>query len=289
MMQIGVLGLGRMGTTFAARLLDNGHSVAVWNRTPGRAGALIANGAVEYPRPADVVGVSEASLTSITDDAALEAVFSGEGGILEADLRGRLIIDTSTVRPATVRALAAHVGVAGGDFVDAPVLGTVGPARAGQVVFVAGGRAEIIEKVRPALACLGRKVVHMGPTGAGSTMKLVVNMHLATYWHSLAESLAAGQRSGLELSPMLQVLEDSPIATAALAAKLPLLLGRSSEVGFDMKGVRKDLLAALDLAGSAGVDACTARSALEGFEDAIKSGHGACDVAAIVEYLSEKG
>lgn len=172
----------------------------------------------------------------------------------------------------------------GAVLVDAPFLGTVGPAREGKIVVVAGGGAAAIEKARPLLAALSRRVVHMGSTGTGSTMKLAVNMLLAVYWQSLGEAIAMGERGGLALDEMLDVLVDSPIATPALTVKFPLLKGAASEVGFDIAGVQKDLTAALATAQGAQVVAGTAASALAGYVAAVEGGFAAKDVAAIVAF-----
>ena len=286
--RIGVLGLGRMGGIFAERLVRAGLPVGVWNRTAAKCEPLVSLGAIAFATPAGLAADCEIILSSMADESALTAVFEGEDGVLKADLSGRVVVETSTVRPAFIRDLAARVANAGGSLVDAPILGTVGPAREGRVVIVAGGSADAIARVRPALAAISRKLVHMGATGAGSTAKLVVNMHLVTYWHSLAESVAMGCRSGLDLEAILDVLMDSPVATAALKGKLPLLLGESADIGFDIGGVQKDLISALDLAGATGTDARTAAAALSGFTLAIDAGYRDRDVADIVRVVSSR-
>ncbi len=286
--RIGVLGLGRMGGIFGERLVQAGFPVGLWNRTAAKCEPLVALGATAFATPAGLAAGCDIILSSMADESALTAVFEGDHGVLAADLSGRVVVETSTVRPTFIRDLAPLVANAGGNLVDAPILGTVGPAREGRVVIVAGGSADAIERVRPALAAISRKLVHMGATGAGSTTKLVVNMHLATYWHSLAESVVMGCRSGLDLEGILDVLMDSPVATAALKGKLPLLLGKSAEIGFDIGGVQKDLISALDLAGATGTDARTAAAALSGFTLAIDAGHREGDVASIVRAVNDR-
>jgi 3-hydroxyisobutyrate dehydrogenase len=278
----GVIGLGRMGNIFAGRLLDHGLLESVWNRTTEKAAVFAERGAKMCTAPAGVVADCEVTLVSMASEAALEEVFDGPDGILSASLKGRTIVETSTVRPSFIRRLSDRVIAAGGVLIDAPILGTVGPAREGRVVIVAGGPAEVVDRVRPMLAAISRKVVHMGPIGAGALTKLTVNMHLATYWYSLAESIAMGRRGGLDLEAILHVLTDSPVATSALAGKLPSLLGHAIEIGFDISGVVKDLTASLDLARVTGVTAAAASAALAGFARAVDEGYGESDVAAIV-------
>lgn len=287
-MKIGLAGLGRMGAIFAGRLLDAGFDVAVWNRSRDKAEPFTERGARWCESPAELIRSSDIVITSMADGAALEAVHAGADGFLQADLTGKLLIDTSTVSPALVKSLAARVEAAGGQFLDSPLLGTVGPARNGQIVFVVGGPSEALERARPVLAALSRKIIPMGAVGTGMTMKLVVNLHLATYWHSLAEAIAMGTKNGIGLEDILAVLEDSPVATAALAGKKEILLGRSNDIGFDIRGVRKDLATALELARSSRADARTGGGALDGFSKAIEQGFGDSDVAAIVDAVTER-
>jgi 3-hydroxyisobutyrate dehydrogenase len=286
--KLGIVGLGRMGSIFASRLLDHGFSVGVWNRTAKKKAPLIERGAIAYNKLGDLAKESEVIVISIADETALESTFSGSGGLLVSTLAGKVLVETSTVGPSFIRSLSDKVVERGGVLVDAPILGTVGPAREGRVVVVAGGPAEAIERARPALAAISRKIVHMGPVGAGSTMKLVVNMHLATYWHSLAESLAMGRKNGLTMDTMLNVLTDSPVATASLIGKLPLLRGESSEIGFNIGGVQKDLSTALAIADSTRTDARTAVAALSGFAAAVEDGWSRDDVARIIRVVFER-
>lgn len=287
-MKIGLAGLGRMGGIFADRLLEAGFDLSLWNRSREKAIALADRGAGWCESPAALATSSDIVLTSMANAAALEAVFSGPDGFLSAPLDGKLLVDTSTVAPDLIRSLSDRVAAAGGVLVDAPILGTVGPARQGKIVFLVGGPAEATERARPVFDVLGRKVIPMGAVGSGMTMKLVVNLHLATYWYSVAEAMAMGTKSGIGLETLIAVLEDSPVATAALAGKKDILLGRSNDIGFDMRGVAKDLMTALDLARTNRSDARTGMQALEGFNLAIEEGFGDDDVAAIVEAVAKR-
>jgi 3-hydroxyisobutyrate dehydrogenase-like beta-hydroxyacid dehydrogenase len=130
-----------------------------------------------------------------------------------------------------------------------------------------------------------RRVVHLGPLGAGTTMKLVLNMPMAVFWAALAEALAIGAGHGLQRAQMLEVFLDSPVALPALRAKAPLLLGTVEEVAFDVTGVRKDLLAMTSTAQAVAVATPTAAAALAHFAAATAAGYGARDVALIVEYV----
>ncbi|HMO58949.1 MAG TPA: NAD-binding protein, partial [Roseiflexaceae bacterium] len=132
-----------------------------------------------------------------------------------------------------------------------------------------------------------RRVVHLGPLGAGTTMKIVLNMPMAIFWAGLAESLAIGTQHGLNMAQMLDIFLDSPVALPALRAKVPIMLGNDDQVAFDVTGVRKDLLAMMATAQDVGVPTPAAAAALAHFAAATAAGYGERDLALIVEYLGD--
>ncbi len=148
-MKIGIAGLGRMGSAIARRLRECGHDVTVWNRSGGKVEALLATGATAAVTPAALAAASEAVITILTDDAAIEAVYGGAQGLLSGDVRGKLFIEMSTVQPQTEVALAQKVTQKGADFVECPVGGTVGPALSGKLLGLVGGTAEAVQRARP--------------------------------------------------------------------------------------------------------------------------------------------
>jgi 3-hydroxyisobutyrate dehydrogenase-like beta-hydroxyacid dehydrogenase len=234
-----------------------------------------------------VTARSDLVFTILTDDHAVETVYCGRDGLLSTDASGRLFIEMSTIRTSTILSLAGMVDQRGARLLDAPVSGTVAPAREGQLLVLVGGRTSDLERARPALGVLGRRIIHLGGQGAGTTMKLVLNMTMACFWGALAESLAVGQQFGLNIETMLDVYLDSAVAPPALRSKTPALLGETSEVAFDVTGVRKDLLAMVATAQDAGVPAPVASAALAHFAAATAAGYGERDLAAVVEYLAE--
>ncbi len=284
-MRVGMIGLGRMGAAFAQRLLNHGVPLGVWNRSRAKSDALRAGGAVVHDTPRRLAEANDAILVSLADQAALEEVYAGADGLLAAPLDGKIVAELSTVRPGFALRLAEGVRASRGDFLDTPVLGTVGPAREGRIVVVAGGDGSVLDRLRPVLSVLSRRTVHMGPVGAGAAMKLVVNMQLAAYWQILGESLSLGQRSGLDLGAMLDVLAESAIATPALAAKRPALMGEPAEVAFNIAGVHKDLCYALSAADAVGVRGEVAAAALAGYVRAVDGGLGQADVSDIVGFI----
>lgn len=287
MERLGLIGLGRMGQAMAERLLGAGFPLCVYNRTPAKAGTLIEKGATWAATPAALAEKSDIVLTILTDDAAVEHVYNRTNGLLEANINGKLLIEMSTIRTSTVLALAPQIEACGGRLLDAPVSGTLQPARDGQLLVLIGGHAEDVARAMPVFETIGRRVAHLGPNGAGATMKLALNLPMAIFWAGLAEAMAMGQQFGLETEQMLSVYLDSPVALPALRMKAPILLGAEHEVAFDVTGVRKDLIAMIATGQDAGVPMPTSSAALAHFAAATAAGYGAQDLIAVVDYVIE--
>ncbi len=283
-MQIGFVGLGRMGQAMVPRLLDAGFSVAVWNRTAERAAPLLERGATLARSPAALSSISDLVLTIVTDDAAVESLYNRIDGLLAGDIAGTLFVEMSTIRPDTIRRIALLASERGAALLDAPVSGTVGPAREGRLMALVGGTSEDLERARPVLEVLCRRIAHVGPSGSGTTMKLVLNMPMAVYWQALAESLAIGTQAGLSLAQMLDLIADSPASIGALRMKIPAILGQDDEVNFDITGVRKDLLAMIINGQMLGVPTPSAAVTLQSFAAATAAHHGADDLARFIPY-----
>jgi 3-hydroxyisobutyrate dehydrogenase-like beta-hydroxyacid dehydrogenase len=271
--------MGRMGRAFAAKIAADGVAVTVWNRTAGQAGAL-----AEAATPAALVATADTILTSLTDDAAVEAVYAG---LLAGPVAGRLFVEMSTIRPETVRAIALRVEAAGARLIDAPVAGGPAVVAAAQSLAFVGGASEDVDRARPVLDRFCRKIAHMGPVGSGTVMKLVANLPIGVYFQALAEGLALGRSHGLDLEAMLGVMLDSPGALAALPRKVPAILGQGGDVPFDIAGVRKDLLAMTAACHRAGVPTPAATGALSAYAGATAAGWGSRDFAAIVNFWAE--
>ena len=189
-MRVGVAGLGKMGAAIAARLMECGHDVIVWNRSADKVKPLADAGAIVASSPADLAAQAEAIVTILTDAGAIDAVYHGASGLLLGDVSGKLFIDMSTVQPETEVALADKVRGKGAAFVECPVGGTTGPARQGKLFGFAGGSDADVARARPLLDQLCRRVEHVGDIGSGAAMKLAINLPLMIYWQALGEALA---------------------------------------------------------------------------------------------------
>jgi len=284
----GVAGLGRMGSAMALRLLDCGMNVMVWNRTRAAAEQLVAAGAELADTPRALAASCNQIVTMLRDDAAAEAVYTGPEGMLGRHAEGRLFVEMSTLRPTTVRALHQRAAKCGAEMLDAPVSGTVAPARTGQLVALAGGTEATFERAKPLLNALARRIVYAGPAGQGALLKLVVNLPLAVYWHSLGEALALGEAGGLQRELMVETIADSSAAIAVLGLKKNLLLGRSSEVAFDLASMQKDLRLITDTAAALATDSSAATAALAAYSAAVEAGMGAADAVSVACPLPRK-
>ena len=205
-----------MGSVMAPLFIEAGHQLTVFNRNKDKSEALREQGAMIASNPAEASQASEYVFTMLSDDAAVESVFLSEQGLLSIDVKDKLFIDMSTLKPSTVKMLAKKVSDASAYFIDAPVSGTVAPAAKGQLMFFCGGASEQIERARPLLDILSRRIIHAGDIGSGSLLKLVVNLPLAIYWQALAEAVSLGSSGDLSDEIMLDAIADS---SAALAAK----------------------------------------------------------------------
>ncbi len=288
-MKIGVLGTGRMGSAMAGRLLDCGHTLTVWNRSAGKTASLAARGAVSVATPAEVAAASEIVLSVLTDAAAIEAAYGGAHGALSAPLAGQLFIEMSTVRPVTPIALAERVRAAGAAMIECPVGGTVGPARDGKLLGLVGGEAADVERARPLLTQMCRRVEHVGAVGAGASMKLAINLPLLVYWQALGEALALAAPAGLDPARLIDILADTSGAPALMklrgGAVAQTLAGADlGPAHFDIDSIRKDLRTMLEEGRALGRDLPAATAALGSFDAAASQGLGGRDGAELAAW-----
>ena len=285
--QIGFLGLGKMGSGMAARLVEAGHDVIVWNRTRAKCDPLRELGATVATVPREVPARTEIVISMLYDDYSVEEVFNGPDGLLSVPVDGKLFIEMSTLRPEKVKAIARSCNEQGAEFIDVPVSGTVGPARSGKLMALVGGSESNLERARPILEDMTRRIVHAGPVGSGSLLKLVLNLPLAVYWQSLAEAIAMGHAGGLEIETMLNVINDSGGGLSALSHKISMIVENSENVAFDMKTMIKDSQNILAKGEEYGIPMPAMSVALDSYNAAHSAGLGDADAVAIVRFLLE--
>ena len=247
-MRVGVAGLGRMGSAIAARLMEVGHEVTVWNRTADKVEAAGSRPAPRSPqaRPSSRTKSRPSSPSSPIARPSPPST-RAPPACSPATSKGKLVIEMSTVQPETEVALAEKVRAKGGIFVECPVGGTVGPAREGKLLGVAGGTAEDFARAKPLLAQMCRRVEHVGPVGAGSSMKLALNLPLMVYYQALGEAYVLCRHLGLDPKWLMEFLSDTSGAPNVLKTRGPKIA--AALAGGDMavrppstsNSIRKDL------------------------------------------------
>jgi 3-hydroxyisobutyrate dehydrogenase len=282
-MKIGIAGTGRMGAAIAGRLAGLGHEVAVWNRTAAKARPL---GFPVCSSPSELAERSEALVTMLADGTAVKEVYAQ---LLVGQVQGRLFIDMSTVRPAVSREIFSKVKDKDAAFIECPVGGSVGPAKEGRLFGFAGGEAADLERARPLLAQLCRRIEHVGPAGAGASVKLAVNLPLLVYYQALGEALSLLKNSGLTAEKIMDIIGDTSGAPAMLKNRGPqiaaVLAGREPPaVSVDVDTLRKDLREMLDEARALGATLPVAAAALECYDAASRAGLGAKDCTVLPRF-----
>src|SRR5438132_7756838 len=292
-MQIGVAGLGRMGAAMAARLIEVGHQVTVWNRSAAKAKPLTEAGAKVAASPAELTRAVETVITCLTDPDAIDQVYGAAAGLLAGDLKGKLVIEMSTVRPGVEIALAEKVRAKGAVFVECPVGGSTGPARQGKLIGLMGAEPADAARAKPILDQLCRRLEHCGPVGSGELMKLTINMPLMIYWQALGEALALCRPLGLDPSRIMDLLADTsggPNVLKVRGAGVAQTLkgGDAGPVTFDVDSAVKDLRTMLAEGNARGVELPLTEKTLACYEETKQKVSGAAEGSAVSVYWANR-
>jgi 3-hydroxyisobutyrate dehydrogenase len=292
-MQIGIAGIGKMGTAIAQRLMEVGHRLTVWNRSAGKLQPLTDAGAAAASTPAELATRSEAVITLLTDAAAIDAVYHGSAGLLAGDVGGKLFIEMSTVQPATEVALAGKVRAKGAAVVECPVGGSTGPARQGKLIGLMGAEPADAARAKPILEQLCRRLEHCGPVGSGAVMKLTINMPLMIYWQALGEALALCRPLGLDPARIMDLLSDTSGGPNVLKVRGPAIAsmlkgGDSGPVTFDVDSAVKDLRTMLAEGRARGLELPLVEKTLACYEETRRKVSGAAEVSAVSVYWADR-
>jgi 3-hydroxyisobutyrate dehydrogenase-like beta-hydroxyacid dehydrogenase len=281
---VGVIGLGLMGRPMSMNILKAGYPLIVWNRTASRTDELVAEGARLAPSPKEVAAASDFLITMVSDPPALEEVLWGPAGAIHGLKRGSLYMDSSTVSPALARKIAAACGERGVRFLDAPVTGGDWGARKAELVFMIGGDAETLKEAEPVISVMGKKWFHLGPNGAGQTIKLAMNAILALQVGALAEAIALVTGAGLQAEKLVEVMQSSMARSGVLDVKAPNLLKGEYVPSFPLRLMHKDLGLALDLANQLGVPLPVTAAARETYSAVKGAAKEDLDYSAVMKF-----
>jgi 3-hydroxyisobutyrate dehydrogenase len=281
---VAFIGIGIMGGRMARNVLRAGHPVRAYNRTASKLEALRPLGATIAASARQAAEGAEAVITMVADPPALTAVLEGPDGALAGCRPGTLVVDMSTVDPATSRAMGAKARALGLRYLEAPVTGGVGAAEQGTLTIMAGGGPEDFAAARPLLATMGRKILHVGALGQGSVMKLAVNLVAASIITSMVEALGLTAKAGLDLRLVVEVLtERSPLIGRAA----PRILEGDYAARFPLKLAHKDVQLALAAARDLGVPLFALASVAQVQAAALARGYGELDQTATMQVLEE--
>jgi 3-hydroxyisobutyrate dehydrogenase/2-hydroxy-3-oxopropionate reductase len=280
---VAVVGTGRMGGAMLGRLVAAGYRVTAYNRTPERAAGLGVPVAGTAP---GAVGGAAVGRGSGADDDAVRAVYSGDDGIVAGLAPGAVVLESSTIAPATVRALAADVVSRAAVVVDTPVSGSVALVERGELTVLGGGDEEALERARPVLGAFASRIVHLGPVGAGAVMKLVVNSVVHNLNEAVAEALVLAERAGVERAAAYDVFTASAVSAPFVQYKREAYVHpESAPVAFALDLVAKDLRLIDELAREVAARMPQSAATRVVVDEAVRAGLGGRDMSALAELL----
>jgi 3-hydroxyisobutyrate dehydrogenase-like beta-hydroxyacid dehydrogenase len=285
-MKIGFIGLGIMGSRMAANLQKHGYPLVVFNRTRAKAQPLLDNGACFADSPAKLAEKVDMLFTMLAHPDAVEQAALGANGFLNHLRPNALWVDCSSVNPSFSKKMAAETARREIHFVDAPVTGSSPVAAEAKLIFWVGTDMADLERIRPLLLCMGNKIVHTGGHGAGTSMKMVINLLLGTGMAAFAEAMALGEGLGLTSKMLFDSLLGTPAVAPFLASKREKYESGNYDAEFPLRWMQKDMHLATVSAYETGVALPLTNVTKEMYRLAMRDGHATEDFSAIYEYLT---
>ncbi len=289
---VGFVGVGKMGSRMANRLIDAGHQLTVWNRQDPffeeNVRPLAAKGATIASSPAEAADSKDICFVNVADGPSLKEVCLGAGGILSAVTLPKLLVDMATVGPWESEEIAAAAAAKGVGFLRSPVSGSTVLAEAGKLTVIASGAKEDYDAADPYLASIGEIRYYVGPGENARYLKLIFNLNIFAQMQILAESAVLGEKGGLDWSEMLEVITSSVAASPFVKYKIPPMQKRDYSPAFTLGLARKDVKLALEAARRAGVDMPVTELVLNLQEQAMDEGLADLDVAAVTLWYQKK-
>ena len=286
-MRIGFLGLGTMGEPIANNLRKAGHDLTVWNRTPAKAGHIVAKGGKLARTARECAAGKDLVFTCLTDEKALEAVLEGPDGALAGLTKGGTLVNLSTAGTRAARSVAKRAADRGVDFLCSPVLGSKTAAEQAQLVLVVGGPAAARERARPALRAVSSRIIELEDPVHAALMKLCVNAVGGAMVAGFGEALALGASGGLETAKLVEVLQASPFHSPLFLVKGELVEKDDFAPRFAISLAEKDQRLAQEAAANQGAKVPINEAVRRLLADAAESGRGDKDVAAVADLFLE--
>lgn len=285
--RVGFIGIGAMGTPMSNNLLKAGFPLTIYDRNPSQTqdfaeqGVPVAKSCAEVAAESDVVLMT---IGTVADD--LEAVL-GVGSVLEGAKPGLILIDHSTVGLVATRRIAAAAAERGVKFLDATISGSIDIAEAGELGFMVGGDPEVLEEARPVLEAMSQEIHHLGPNGAGSMMKVIINLMIGMTVLTVAETLTLGRQAGLDPNQMLEILGQTSVRSPHLTAKGRMMIDEQFEAAFALKYMQKDFDLIMEAAHELKTPMFLSSVAHQVYTAANVSGDGDLDYSSVVKFLEQ--
>lgn len=286
-MKIGFIGLGSMGVPMAANLLKGGHELAVWARRADAAKPLTEKGAKLCASPKEVAASADVVFTIVTTGKDVEQVVLGDDGVIHGAKPGSVLIDCSTIPPATTRKVAAALAGKGIDMLDAPVSGGETGAAAGTLSIMAGGKPEVFERMKPLLGLLGKTLVHVGEAGAGQVAKAANQLVLVVSIQGIAEAMMFAKANGVDFEPVWQALMKGFASSKMLEVFGPRMMQRQFVAGLDARLHHKDANIVLECAAASNTPTPAAGLAAQAFNALMAREGTRWDSAAILQVIED--
>lgn len=276
-----------MGRHMAQHLMNGGHHLGVWSRRAESAAPLVAAGATRYDSPAAMAAASEVVFTMVTASSDFEAVVTGSGGIIEGARRGSVVVDMETISPAVARAVAQTLAVKGIAMLDAPVSGGPMGAEQATLSIMAGGAAEVFERIKPLFACMGKTITRVGDSGAGQITKACNQLALLVATQGVAEALHLAGRLGADPAKVREVMLGGVAASRVMELFGKRMVERNYANGIDTRLYHKDLGIVLELARVAGIASPGGAAVMQQINALMGQGRGQDDLAALITVLEQ--
>jgi 3-hydroxyisobutyrate dehydrogenase len=278
--KIGWIGLGTMGIPMSKRLLEAGYPLKVYNRTTGKENAFEEHSVEVALTPAELIEQTEIVIIMVSDDQAITEIFTGTNGLLSAEVKGKTVINMSTVSPGISKEMAELCLKQGNHYLDAPVSGSVKQAETGTLVVMVGGDEDIYQKAKPVLDHLSKLTIRVGNTGSGNNAKLAVNTLLAIMSQGLAEVVLFAKENEIDTGDLLNIISHSAMGNAYMKIKGEAIFQNNYQAAFALKHIAKDLR----LAKQSGLKSPLGETVLKTFQDAERE-YGEEDIIAVIKLL----
>ena len=290
MTRVGIVGTGRMGSAIARAIRSAGFDVVLWNRTRAPCDALAAElGCRSVEAPAEVAAASDVTISMLSDEAAVDAVYGAPDGVIAGTRPGTVLVDSSTVPPGVIRRHETAIRDRGAGVIDAPVSGSVALAESGRLTLMVGGELGDFERARPVLEAYGDRLFHLGPLGTGAAMKLAVNTVIFGLNQALAEGLVLAERAGIQREWAYDVLAASAVGAPYVGYKRSAFLEpETTPVAFSADLAAKDLRLIEALAADLDIELPQSKVDLAVMDALLSAGQGDKDFSTVATYLRDR-